>query len=137
METLITYIENTFSGVPKTPEIQELKSKALTRMENHYNSLISEGKTENEAIGIIISEFNNISEQIRKTMNTNNNNNVPIAANYFPNNRLIKAVMNSYWFIVVAIYLSLSFLFNIWSFSWLIFIIACAFKKFCDTYYNI
>ena len=77
METLITYIENTFSGVPKTPEIQELKSKALTRMENHYNSLISEGKTENEAIGIIISEFNNISEQIRKTTNTNNNSNLP------------------------------------------------------------
>ncbi len=62
METIKNYLENIFSGLPKTQEILKVKSEIFVNMEDKYNELKSNGKTENEAIGIVISEFGNIEE---------------------------------------------------------------------------
>lgn len=64
METIKNYLDNIFSTLPKSKEIQNLKCDLLCNMEDKYNELKSEGKTENEAIGIVISEFGNIDELI-------------------------------------------------------------------------
>lgn len=62
METIINYLENMFKSLPQTPEVLKLKDELTTHMEEKYNELITEGKSQNEAIGIVIAEFGNIDE---------------------------------------------------------------------------
>ncbi|WP_051004554.1 permease prefix domain 1-containing protein [Paenibacillus sp. OSY-SE] len=62
METIIVYLDNMFAGLPKTSEMKHLKQELLFGMEEKYVELKRGGKSENEAIGIVISEFGNIEE---------------------------------------------------------------------------
>ncbi|NTV78207.1 MAG: hypothetical protein HGA25_03455 [Clostridiales bacterium] len=66
METIKNYLDNVFSALPKTSEIMKLKENLLTSMEDKYIELKSLGKSENEAIGIVISEFGNIDELVKE-----------------------------------------------------------------------
>jgi hypothetical protein len=66
VETIKTYLENMFASLPKTNEIMKIKNDLLSNMEDKYLELKSNGKSENEAIGIVISEFGNIDELIRE-----------------------------------------------------------------------
>ncbi len=66
METIRNYIDNMFAGLPKTARVDDLKNNILSNMEEKYNELKSQGKSENEAIGIVISEFGNIDELIHE-----------------------------------------------------------------------
>ncbi|MFC4301956.1 permease prefix domain 1-containing protein [Cohnella boryungensis] len=62
METIIVYLNNMFASLPKTLEMQRLKQEMLSGMEEKYLELKRAGMSENEAIGIVISEFGNIEE---------------------------------------------------------------------------
>ncbi len=64
MDTIRNYLDNLFVSLPKTAKVTELKNNILSNMEDKYNELKGQGKTENEAIGIVISEFGNIDELI-------------------------------------------------------------------------
>lgn len=66
METIRNYLDNVFARLPKTARIAELKSNLLATMEDKYNELKNQGKSENEAIGIVISEFGNIDELLNE-----------------------------------------------------------------------
>ncbi|WP_105617102.1 permease prefix domain 1-containing protein [Vallitalea okinawensis] len=66
METIINYLENMFATLPKTKQMNSLKEDLLANMEDKYNELKRNGKTENEAIGIVISEFGNIDELVKE-----------------------------------------------------------------------
>ena len=66
METIKIYVENMFKTLPKTEELKKLKQDILMNMEEKYLELKSDGKTENEAVGIVISEFGNIDEIIKE-----------------------------------------------------------------------
>lgn len=62
METIIVYLDNMFAGLPRTAELEHLKQELLSGMEEKYMELKRAGRSENEAIGIVISEFGNIEE---------------------------------------------------------------------------
>lgn len=62
MDTIKNYLENIFQGFPNTPEVRRAKDDLFTMMEDKYHELKNQEKTENEAIGIVISEFGNIDE---------------------------------------------------------------------------
>jgi len=62
METIKNYLDNMFSGLPKTEEMAKLKEDIYENMQEKYQELKASGKSENEAIGIVISEFGNIEE---------------------------------------------------------------------------
>ena len=64
METILNYLDNMFVNMPKTPEVLRAKEYLAEMMEDKYNELIAEGRLQNEAIGIVISEFGNIQELI-------------------------------------------------------------------------
>ncbi len=51
-----------FRNLPNTEEVRRAKAELLQMMEDKYEELISEGKSENEAVGIVISEFGNLDE---------------------------------------------------------------------------
>lgn len=62
METIKNYLENIFARLPKTDEILHVKEDMLNTMEDKYRELKEKGHTENEAAGIVISEFGNLDE---------------------------------------------------------------------------
>lgn len=64
MDTIKTYLNNMFQAFPDTPEVRRAREELLQMMEDKYTELKAEGKTENEAVGIVISEFGNIDELI-------------------------------------------------------------------------
>lgn len=66
METIKNYIDGLFKSLPDTAEVKKAKAELLNMMEDKYNELKHEGKSENEAIGIVISEFGNIDEIVQE-----------------------------------------------------------------------
>lgn len=62
MDIIKTYLDNMFHTLPNTPQVQRAREELLQMMEDKYTELKEDGKTENEAIGIVISEFGNLDE---------------------------------------------------------------------------
>lgn len=62
MEIIRNYLETMFQNLPNTPEVQRAKYELGQMMEDKYTELKREGKTENEAVGTVISEFGNLDE---------------------------------------------------------------------------
>lgn len=62
MNTLENYVEAMFNDFPKTKENLDVKANILASMEDKYDDLIANGKTEQVALGIVISQFGDISE---------------------------------------------------------------------------
>ena len=62
MDTIKTYLENMFAGLPGTPDVMKAKNELMQMMEDKYNELIEEGVNDNEAVGRVISEFGNLDE---------------------------------------------------------------------------
>ena len=62
MNAIKNYLDNMFRNLPNTEEVRRAKSELLQMMEDKFEELMSEGKTENEAVGIVISEFGNLDE---------------------------------------------------------------------------
>lgn len=62
MEAIREYLSNLFFNVPETPDVLRAKAELMEMMEDKYEELIKEGKSEEEAIGIVISEFGNLEE---------------------------------------------------------------------------
>ncbi len=62
METIRNYLETMVARLPITFEVQKAKNELGQMMEDKYTELIKDGKTENEAVGIVISEFGNLDE---------------------------------------------------------------------------
>ena len=62
MEIIMSYIDSMFAGVPVTDDTKRLREDITANMCDKYDELIKEGKSTNEAIGTVISEFGNIDE---------------------------------------------------------------------------
>jgi len=72
MDTIKMYIENLFQSLPKSDEVIRAKEELIAMMEDKYNELKLQSKSENEAIGIVISEFGNIDE-LKEELGINHN----------------------------------------------------------------
>lgn len=64
MDTIRSYLESMFKNLPLTDKVMRAKSELLQMMEDKYTELIKEGKSENEAVGIVISEFGNLEDLV-------------------------------------------------------------------------
>lgn len=62
MDTIINYLETMFGNLPNTREVLKAKRELLQMMTDKYTELKAEGKTENEAVATVITEFGNINE---------------------------------------------------------------------------
>ena len=67
METIRNYLSTMFAGLPDTPEVRRAYEELAAMMEDKYTELIAEGRSENEAVGTVISEFGNL-EEIAQTL---------------------------------------------------------------------
>lgn len=66
METIITYVNNIFQPLPSTKQLTEMKENITNNMLEKYHELKDKGHSENEAVGIVISEFGNIEELLEE-----------------------------------------------------------------------
>lgn len=62
MEAIKNYLDNMFFSLPHTKDAVRAKEELGAMMEDRYQELIEEGRPENEAVGIVISEFGNLEE---------------------------------------------------------------------------
>ena len=62
MEPIKNYLDMMFANLPSTPSVLRAKDELFQMMEDKYTELIQEGKSENEAVGSVISEFGNLDE---------------------------------------------------------------------------
>ncbi len=62
MDTIKNYLENMFLHLPRTEDVLRAKAELADMMEDKYYELLKEGKSDNEAVGIVISEFGNLKE---------------------------------------------------------------------------
>ena len=62
MDTLSNYVESVFANLPKTPEVLDQKNAMLNKMQDKYQQLKSEGKSEHEAISAAIAAHGNIDD---------------------------------------------------------------------------
>lgn len=62
MQAIRNYLETMFMNLPNTPEVIRAKEELWQMMEDKYTELKNEGKSENEAVGTVISEFGNLDE---------------------------------------------------------------------------
>lgn len=77
MDTIKSYLETMFANLPATTEVLKAKDELWGMMEDKYNELISEGKSENEAVGTVISEFGNLDE-LAETLGLNRQSSAPV-----------------------------------------------------------
>ena len=62
MDAIKSYLDNMFLHLPRTDEVLRAKEELAQMMEDKYNQLRSEGRTDNEAVGQVIAEFGNLDE---------------------------------------------------------------------------
>ena len=62
METIKIYLDNMFLSFLETPQVMRAKRELFDMMEDKYQELRAQGRTENDAIGMVISEFGNLEE---------------------------------------------------------------------------
>ena len=62
MDTIETFLDNMFAPSPATPRLTEARGELRAMMEDAYNDAIAQGKTHNEAVGQVITDFGNLHE---------------------------------------------------------------------------
>jgi len=62
MDILRVYLDNMFNSLPNNHKVRDAKEELYSMMEDKYNQLLKEGKTDNEAVGQVINEFGNLNE---------------------------------------------------------------------------
>ena len=62
MDTIDTFLDAMFAPYPSTPRLLEAKGELRAMMEDAYADAIGRGKTHNEAVGQVITDFGNLEE---------------------------------------------------------------------------
>ena len=62
MSKVSSYVNNMFCSLPKTKQVVEVKLGMIENMEEKYQALLDDGKSENEAFGIVAADFGSMEE---------------------------------------------------------------------------
>ena len=62
MSKVTDYVDNLFYLMPRTDQAAEMRQKLMESAEDKYEALLSWGKNEDEALGIVVSEFGSMEE---------------------------------------------------------------------------
>ncbi|WP_218961788.1 permease prefix domain 1-containing protein [Actinomyces ruminis] len=62
MDAIDTFLEAMFAPYPATPRLSEAKRELHAMMEDAYADAVTSGKSHNEAVGQVITDFGNLEE---------------------------------------------------------------------------
>lgn len=60
MEVFKNYVDFMFKDLPQNERVNQAKNELLKRMDNRFNEFLKSGKSENESVSSVISEFNDL-----------------------------------------------------------------------------
>ena len=60
MDTIDTFLDAMFAPYPSTPRLLEAKGELRAMMEDAYADAVGRGRTHNEAVGQVITDFDNL-----------------------------------------------------------------------------
>lgn len=135
MDEIKKYVNRMFTGIPKTKTVLDMKQNILESMQEHYEDLISQKKSKNEALDAVISQFGNIDE-IKKELGVENiaeelqgNGILETVLAYFSPDVLFWRMLihrspleATIFFSAFTIHLYLGFTLQLWSVSWMVFL---------------
>ncbi len=64
------YVEVLFSDIPKSKKALELKEEMLSNMNERFNDYVNDGKSENQAYSLVISNLGDVDEMLKEVMPT-------------------------------------------------------------------
>lgn len=67
MEAIRNYVEALFAGLPQRGDVLRVKADMLANLEDKYNTLLAEGKNEDEATGIVVASIGS-AEELREEL---------------------------------------------------------------------
>lgn len=67
-EKIKNYVDLLFEGVPRSAKAIELRNEILSNLNDKFEALRAEGKTENEAYGLAIAGLDNVDKLIKETL---------------------------------------------------------------------
>lgn len=130
MEAIRNYLDAMFIKLPDTEETRAAKEALGKKMEGRYQELMSQGKSESEAIGMVIAEYSaksgtssqgsyqEYSPYQTQPANTGDKRKKTSG------NKVLDSIMSVFWPTITCIYLIYSFLTFDWYISWIIWPIA-------------
>ena len=136
MDTIETFLDNMFAPYPATPRLIEARSELRAMMEDAYNDAIAQGKTHNEAVGQVITDFGNLHE-LAPILGIAQDIPVGLPSSWQgeqdEDDPFTNLVAGIYWPAAVVIYLLWSFIFDAWDISWILWpVAAVAFAIFAS-----
>lgn len=137
MDAITEYVNRMFTGLPRSKAVLDMKRNILESMQEHYEDLLAQGKSRNEALGAVISQFGNIDE-IKKELG------IEDSAEEFQRNGVLETFFAYFspdvlfWrmlihrspaeavilFSALAVHLLLGFTLKVWGVSWTVFLLA-------------
>lgn len=66
MEAIRNYVEALFAALPQREDILRLKADMLANLEDKFNALLAEGKSEAEATGVVIASIGSTEDLLRE-----------------------------------------------------------------------
>ncbi|MHC1722055.1 MAG: permease prefix domain 1-containing protein [Aminipila sp.] len=138
MNQIRNYIEAMFSNLPKTQKVVEMKLNMLENMEEKFQELLKAGKSENEAVGIILADFGSM-EELKEELGISNIQPENIEYNpHIQENSVFnedcetgmpKLIKSTIFSIALIIFLCVGFFWNLWHPGWIIFVVAAMITK--------
>lgn len=111
MEILNNYVETMFRDFSDTEANRNLKASILESMTEKYNDLMDDGKTDAEALGVVLAQFGDI-EELKEAYEVKANK---------KSFQLHVEVDSFAWPLVVVTYLIIGVFFSWWHPGWLLF----------------
>lgn len=135
-EKLKDFVDSLFEGAPLTREVLDVKEQTLANAKARYDELLNEGKSENTAFNIAVSEIGDVSAKINAASSGNAGNSSYSSRKDYDdfqslNTRKIirKSASTALWMIVIIAYFLISFTTHAWYITWLTFLIGVALEQ--------
>ncbi len=96
------YVDVLFSDIPRSNKARELKEELLSNMSERFEDYIQEGKTENQAYSLVISNLGDIDEMLAEVMPTDE---FLSSANYYRKRNARNTAISVAMYIISVVFL--------------------------------
>lgn len=131
-ERLIEYIDGLFSGAALNMRNAEIKEEILQNTLEHYDDLLSEGKSEQEAYDTVIQGIGDVRPLVEPEGSAVSAEAAPESQPSAPETAAdethpgLRGAVGGIWMLFTALYLLISFTTHAWHITWILFLIAPA-----------
>lgn len=131
-ERLIEYIDGLFSGAALNMRNAEIKEEILQNTLEHYDDLLSEGKSEQEAYDTVIQGIGDVRPLVEPEGSAVSAEAAPESQPSVPETAAdethpgLRGAVGGIWMLFTALYLLISFTTHAWHITWILFLIAPA-----------